>query len=83
MHTPEHAAPLRARPTTPLSDADITRIARRVRGAMPRRPPADRTRWILSAAAELAPADEDRVVAAVARLRDTDATDAADAERAA
>jgi hypothetical protein len=47
---------------------------------MHRRPPDDRTTWILSAAFELAAADEDRVVAAVARLRDADD---ADAERAA
>ncbi len=77
---PGHAPPPRARPTAPLSDADISGIARRVRAAMHRRPPDDRTTWILSAAFELAAADEDRVVAAVARLRDADD---ADAERAA
>jgi hypothetical protein len=62
MHHSEHAA------APPRSDAAIREIARQVRAAFRRPPPDDHTRWILSAAAELAPADEDRVIAALARL---------------
>ncbi len=52
-----------------LSDAAILDIARQVRDAIRRPPPDDHTTWILSAAAALAPADEDRVIAALTRLR--------------
>jgi hypothetical protein len=46
----------------------ILALALQVRDAIRRPPPDDHTTWILSAATELAPADEDRVIAALTRL---------------
>jgi hypothetical protein len=83
MHTPEHNSsqaehasveipPLGIRRTgtpAPLSDVVILAVALQIKEALLRPPPDDHTTWVLSGAAELTPADEDRVIAALARLR--------------
>jgi hypothetical protein len=52
-----------------LSDAAIRAIARGVARALSLPPPDDQSTWILSAAAELAPSEEDRVIAALGGAR--------------
>jgi hypothetical protein len=62
MHDIDRTAP------PPLSDGAIRELALQIRSAIHRPPPDDHTTWILSAAAALAPADEDRLIAALERL---------------
>jgi hypothetical protein len=79
-----HHAPLgRMRPTGhrpapadgPLTDAEIVVIARAIREAVRRAPTGDSRSDIGSAWHELPPDDEDRVIAALERLREAEPGD--------